>query len=690
MSNDSIVKQRRKVESYRGLRKIRAEAELVRLMVQDDNLEALALADDVIRRARDLLQRAGERGKDSSPYEDALAGILSSKAYVLFNSTQEEEALVLLDEAVELLRKGDNFTELVQTYFLRVALLRQISRFSEARAQLEYLIDVARQLGDHAHEAAVLHDMGTLDLALERHEEAEGEFEGALELFRELADTRNEIITMYHLCTLYEHIGRPAKALEQYGQTLELMQRSRDIEAAAVVNHAWNYARMTAATGQTRKAVAILDEWVAVAQKARLEVAEASYREVLADLHLDCAEYLEAYHSTLRSKLLYERIQSLDGVAMCLAKIGSIFASIGLDGIADTYFDDARDLFAQTDNSSRSPGVTPLCIGILTMAMHNRSLPRPAHYLKFLRSLAADFPHRSDNRRYFLLQQCLAVLEAHEGQAQSACALLGAALERTLKIKHVQYQCDIRLRLGGILAVNGDADTAVEQLLEALELARSSGRTDTERHVHRRLEQLYEERGAAEKAQEQRRSGQALRDQTIRPQMQQELERLHGEAESEQRKEELQLLRDRLRTAEENNAALQRLLDTKTAHTTHLMTVLNRVANSLRQSTLANDSIVRRALGEIEAAAGDDSWQEFEEEAREQDDDFMLRLSRDFPALTSAERRVCALIRVNTTTKDLSRMLNVSPRTIQAYRYRIRKKLKLPPEADLNAYILGL
>ncbi|MCK5856240.1 MAG: tetratricopeptide repeat protein [Bacteroidales bacterium] len=57
-------------------------------------------------------------------------------------------------------------------------------------------------------------------------------------------------------------------------------------------------------------------------------------------------------------------------------------------------------------------------------------------------------------------------------------------------------------------------------------------------------------------------------------------------------------------------------------------------------------------------------------------------------ALTQNDLRLCGYIKLNLSTKEIANILNVSDRTIQTSRYRIKKKLELPAEVNLVQYIL--
>jgi tetratricopeptide (TPR) repeat protein/DNA-binding CsgD family transcriptional regulator len=69
---------------------------------------------------------------------------------------------------------------------------------------------------------------------------------------------------------------------------------------------------------------------------------------------------------------------------------------------------------------------------------------------------------------------------------------------------------------------------------------------------------------------------------------------------------------------------------------------------------------------------------------------FFEKLLAIHPSLNQEDQKFCAYIKMNLTTKDLTQMLNVSDRTIQSKRYRLKKKLELSSDSDLIQYIQQL
>ncbi len=85
-----------------------------------------------------------------------------------------------------------------------------------------------------------------------------------------------------------------------------------------------------------------------------------------------------------------------------------------------------------------------------------------------------------------------------------------------------------------------------------------------------------------------------------------------------------------------------------------------------------------------------DDWKLFEEAFENADKDFIKKLKSKHSNLTSNDLRLCTYLRLNLSSKEIAPLLNISPRSVEVKRYRLRKKMNLPHEASLSNYILGL
>ena len=85
-----------------------------------------------------------------------------------------------------------------------------------------------------------------------------------------------------------------------------------------------------------------------------------------------------------------------------------------------------------------------------------------------------------------------------------------------------------------------------------------------------------------------------------------------------------------------------------------------------------------------------DDWHVFEEAFNNADKDFLKKIKSIHPSLTSNDLRLCAYLRLNLSSKEIAPLLNISPRSVEVKRYRLRKKMELPHESSLTDYILKI
>nr|WP_321411721.1 LuxR C-terminal-related transcriptional regulator [uncultured Carboxylicivirga sp.] len=70
--------------------------------------------------------------------------------------------------------------------------------------------------------------------------------------------------------------------------------------------------------------------------------------------------------------------------------------------------------------------------------------------------------------------------------------------------------------------------------------------------------------------------------------------------------------------------------------------------------------------------------------------DFIQRLTEKYPDLTANEIRTLSFVRINLGTKEIANLMNISSKSVDVSRYRIRKKMNLPHEVDLYQFIREL
>ncbi len=116
---------------------------------------------------------------------------------------------------------------------------------------------------------------------------------------------------------------------------------------------------------------------------------------------------------------------------------------------------------------------------------------------------------------------------------------------------------------------------------------------------------------------------------------------------------------------------------------------LGQIKNELKKTPVNENisSVVKTIDDNINSS---DDWKMFEKAFNNADKKFFKKVKKHHPELTSNDLRLCMFLRMNLNSKDIAPLLNISPRSVEIKRYRLRKKLELEREINLNEYFINL
>ncbi|RLD50528.1 MAG: hypothetical protein DRJ05_19510, partial [Bacteroidetes bacterium] len=86
---------------------------------------------------------------------------------------------------------------------------------------------------------------------------------------------------------------------------------------------------------------------------------------------------------------------------------------------------------------------------------------------------------------------------------------------------------------------------------------------------------------------------------------------------------------------------------------------------------------IRKITRELNKAVEDEHWDEFDQRFNQTHSEFYNKLLDRFPKITPQEQRLCAFLRLNMTTKEISEITGQRITTIEMARTRLRKKLDI-------------
>jgi len=103
------------------------------------------------------------------------------------------------------------------------------------------------------------------------------------------------------------------------------------------------------------------------------------------------------------------------------------------------------------------------------------------------------------------------------------------------------------------------------------------------------------------------------------------------------------------------------------------------------------DEQVRRIQKVINDGMNDErDWHLFENSFNEAHESFFKKLKIGHPDLVPNDLKLCAYLRMNMSSKEMSSLLNITLRGVEIRRYRLRKKLNVPHDKNLTEFLMEL
>ncbi|AWX43528.1 hypothetical protein HME9304_00517 [Flagellimonas maritima] len=120
----------------------------------------------------------------------------------------------------------------------------------------------------------------------------------------------------------------------------------------------------------------------------------------------------------------------------------------------------------------------------------------------------------------------------------------------------------------------------------------------------------------------------------------------------------------------------------------------NELLSKVKEQLLANvekKESVRAIINIIDKSLNqNDDWELFKEAFNNADRKFLKKLKKAHPNLSPNDIKLCAYLRLNLSSKEIAPLLNISARSVEIKRYRLRKKMDLTHDENLVNYILKL
>ncbi|MFC4632311.1 triple tyrosine motif-containing protein [Dokdonia ponticola] len=159
---------------------------------------------------------------------------------------------------------------------------------------------------------------------------------------------------------------------------------------------------------------------------------------------------------------------------------------------------------------------------------------------------------------------------------------------------------------------------------------------------------------------------------------------------------ELKALENEKQIIELNNANLKQDIDARNrelAVSTMNMINKTKVLNTIKSALLKTEKIedIKSIVSLVDKTIeNEEDWNFFEEAFNHADKDFFRKVKEIHSSLTANDLKLCVYLRLNMSSKEIAPLLNISSRSVEIKRYRLRKKLNLSRDVNLNDYFINL
>ncbi|MEI6901100.1 MAG: hypothetical protein WCL00_14585 [Bacteroidota bacterium] len=107
----------------------------------------------------------------------------------------------------------------------------------------------------------------------------------------------------------------------------------------------------------------------------------------------------------------------------------------------------------------------------------------------------------------------------------------------------------------------------------------------------------------------------------------------------------------------------------------------------INQTDTADPKVLQNVIHNLQHQHSEGLWEEFEVHFKGIHTDFYSRLTNEFPQLSPNEIKLCAFLKLNLSTKEISMITRKNEHSIKIARYRLRQKLGLSREENLTIFL---
>lgn len=118
-----------------------------------------------------------------------------------------------------------------------------------------------------------------------------------------------------------------------------------------------------------------------------------------------------------------------------------------------------------------------------------------------------------------------------------------------------------------------------------------------------------------------------------------------------------------------------------------LTTIKNQLQLAEKEGNAEKPGIARKLISMLGNQEKSVDWALIENELEKIHPGFLTRLLIKHPVISIKDKRLCGYMRLGLTSREIGGLLNITPKSVEIARIRLRKKMKLSAGIRLNVYL---
>ena len=221
-------------------------------------------------------------------------------------------------------------------------MFESLCEYEKAEKYFQKALQIQREIGDKAGQAACYTNLGTVFLSLSEYVKAEEYLQKALKIQREIGGKDGEAASVTNLGIMFLSLGEYVKAEEYLQKALKIQREigGKDGEAASVTN----LGIMFLSLGEYVKAEEYLQKALKIQREIGDKHGEATCYANLGNVFQSVSEYVKAEEYLQKALQIYREIGDKSGESTCYFSRGSVFLSLSKYVKAEEYLQKALQI----------------------------------------------------------------------------------------------------------------------------------------------------------------------------------------------------------------------------------------------------------------------------------------------------------------------------------------------------------